>query len=57
MKILMKSDSGFTVDTNRVTIIDSQGEPTTLPLLSKDEVAEKIIHLVIAKLSEKVGPK
>jgi len=51
------SDSGFTVDTNRVTIIDSQGEPTTLPLLSKDEVAEKIIHLVIAKLSEKVGPK
>jgi phosphopantothenoylcysteine decarboxylase/phosphopantothenate--cysteine ligase len=47
------SDSGFAVDTNRVTIIDPQAEPTMLPLLSKDEVAASIIDRVIAKLSEK----
>jgi len=51
------SDSGFTVDTNRVTMIDPQAEPTTLPLLSKDEVAERIIDLVLSKLGEKVGSK
>jgi len=47
------SDSGFAVDTNRVTIIDPQAEPTMLPLLSKDEVAASIIDRVIAKLAEK----
>lgn len=37
------SDSGFGVDTNRVTLLfaDTQQEP--LPLMSKDEVAETII--------------
>ena len=40
-------DSGFAVDTNRVMLIDSSGEPKSLPLLSKQEVAEIIIdHLV-----------
>ncbi len=47
------SDSGFTVDTNRVTILDPQAEPTTLPLLSKDAVAATIIDRVIAKLQRK----
>jgi phosphopantothenoylcysteine decarboxylase/phosphopantothenate--cysteine ligase len=45
------SDSGFKVDTNRVTILDPHAEPTTLPLLSKDEVAAEIIHRVIQKLA------
>jgi phosphopantothenoylcysteine decarboxylase/phosphopantothenate--cysteine ligase len=48
-------DSGFKVDTNRVTILDPQGEPVTLPLLSKDEVAANIIQRVIVKLGEKTG--
>ncbi len=48
-------DSGFKVDTNRVTILDPHGEPTTLPLLSKDEVAANIIQRVIVKLEEKEG--
>jgi len=48
-------DSGFTVDTNRVTLLEPQGEPTTLPLLSKDEVATEIIQRVIVKLGEKAS--
>jgi phosphopantothenoylcysteine decarboxylase/phosphopantothenate--cysteine ligase len=41
------SDSGFAVDTNRVTLIDSSGEIQSLPLLTKQEVAEIIIdHLI-----------
>jgi phosphopantothenoylcysteine decarboxylase/phosphopantothenate--cysteine ligase len=47
------SDSGFRVDTNRVTLVEPQKEPTTLPLLSKDEVAANIIQRVIEKLEEK----
>jgi phosphopantothenoylcysteine decarboxylase/phosphopantothenate--cysteine ligase len=36
-------DSGFCVDTNRVTLIDSAGKVDELPLLQKQEVAEIII--------------
>ena len=36
-------DSGFSVDTNRVTLIEPNCEERALPLLSKDEVAEIII--------------
>jgi len=49
------SDSGFKVDTNRVTILDPQREPVTLPLLSKDAVAADIIQRVIVKLREKAS--
>jgi phosphopantothenoylcysteine decarboxylase/phosphopantothenate--cysteine ligase len=49
------ADSGFKVDTNRVTILEPQGEPTTLPLLSKDEVAATLIQRVIVKLGEKAS--
>jgi len=48
------ADSGFAVDTNRVTILGPQAEPTALPLLSKDAVAATIIDRVIAKLQR--GP-
>ena len=37
------SDSGFSVDTNRVTLIDSAGEANELPLMQKQEIAEIII--------------
>jgi phosphopantothenoylcysteine decarboxylase/phosphopantothenate--cysteine ligase len=41
------NDSGFAVDTNRVTLIDSSGEIQSLPLLTKQEVAEIVIdHLI-----------
>jgi phosphopantothenoylcysteine decarboxylase/phosphopantothenate--cysteine ligase len=40
------ADSGFDVDTNRVTIIDKTGKVQELQLMSKREVAEKILDRV-----------
>jgi phosphopantothenoylcysteine decarboxylase/phosphopantothenate--cysteine ligase len=40
------SDAGFSVDTNRVTLIDAGGEVTQLPLLTKTQVAEKVLEQV-----------
>jgi phosphopantothenoylcysteine decarboxylase/phosphopantothenate--cysteine ligase len=40
------SDSGFGVDSNRVTIINREGKVDSLPLLSKREVADKILDRV-----------
>ncbi len=39
-------DSGFFVDTNRVTIVDAGGGAATLPLMSKAEVAEVVCERV-----------
>jgi phosphopantothenoylcysteine decarboxylase/phosphopantothenate--cysteine ligase len=44
--------AGFEVDTNQVTIIDKRGRTEKLPLLSKKEVAEKVIDKVIALLKK-----
>jgi phosphopantothenoylcysteine decarboxylase/phosphopantothenate--cysteine ligase len=44
------SDAGFEVDTNRVVLIDKSGQTEELPLLSKDEVARKILERVVALL-------
>jgi len=41
------ADSGFGVDTNKVTLIDKQGNIEDLPLMSKREVADKILDRVI----------
>jgi phosphopantothenoylcysteine decarboxylase / phosphopantothenate---cysteine ligase len=43
---ISKADAGFDVDTNRVTIIDKKGKADELPLLSKREVAERILDRV-----------
>jgi phosphopantothenoylcysteine decarboxylase/phosphopantothenate--cysteine ligase len=43
-------ESGFAVDTNRVTIIDASGRAETLPLLSKDDVAWRVLDRVAALL-------
>jgi len=40
------SDSGFGTDTNRVTIIDRKGKIDRLPLLTKREVADKVMDRV-----------
>jgi len=45
-------DSGFGTDTNQVTIIDRQGKVDSLPLMSKREVADKVLDKV-AKLLRK----
>jgi phosphopantothenoylcysteine decarboxylase/phosphopantothenate--cysteine ligase len=39
-------DSGFDVDTNRVIIIDKKGKTEELPLMSKREVADKVLDKV-----------
>ncbi len=46
-------DSGFSVDTNRVTLIDSAGKSEELPLLQKQEVAEIIIDRLNGLLKRK----
>ena len=43
-------DSGFSVNTNRVTLIDSAGKAEELPLLQKQEVAEIIIDRLMGLL-------
>jgi phosphopantothenoylcysteine decarboxylase / phosphopantothenate---cysteine ligase len=44
-------DSGFAVDTNEVTLVAREETPLKLPLLTKEEVAEKILDWVAARLN------
>jgi phosphopantothenoylcysteine decarboxylase / phosphopantothenate---cysteine ligase len=44
-------DSGFGTDTNRVTIIDRMGGIDALPLLTKQEVADRILDRVAQLLA------
>ncbi len=46
-------DAGFEVDTNRVTIIDRNGTEEVLPLMSKREVAERILNRVVELLKDR----
>jgi phosphopantothenoylcysteine decarboxylase/phosphopantothenate--cysteine ligase len=43
---ITQADAGFDVDTNRVTMIDKKGKAEALPLMSKREVAERILDRV-----------
>lgn len=43
-------DSGFEVDTNRVTLIDRNGDIEELPLMSKREVAERVLDKLVKLL-------
>ena len=44
------AESGFDADTNKVTLIDKQGKAEELPLLSKREVADRILDRVVGML-------
>jgi phosphopantothenoylcysteine decarboxylase/phosphopantothenate--cysteine ligase len=46
--------AGFDLDTNVVTFIDSNGDATALPKLSKAEVAERILDR-IKELKSRMG--
>jgi phosphopantothenoylcysteine decarboxylase/phosphopantothenate--cysteine ligase len=46
----LEPGAGFAVDTNRVTLIGRDGESEELPLLSKAELAERILERVEAML-------
>ncbi len=47
------ADSGFGVDTNRVTLISRDGKVEELPLMSKRDVADKILDKVVGMLGKK----
>ena len=49
------TDSGFDVDTNKVVLIDREGNVEDLPLLSKAEVAHRILNKVAELLGKKSG--
>jgi phosphopantothenoylcysteine decarboxylase/phosphopantothenate--cysteine ligase len=46
------ADSGFDVDTNRVTLIDRDGKVEELPLMSNREVAERVLDRVVGMLKK-----
>jgi phosphopantothenoylcysteine decarboxylase/phosphopantothenate--cysteine ligase len=51
-----EAGAGFDVDTNVATILDRAGTVRSLPLMSKDELAEQILdHLLVLKTSVKMG--
>ena len=45
------TDSGFSVDTNRVTLIDAAGRTDALPLMGKQRVAEIVIDRLAGMLN------
>jgi phosphopantothenoylcysteine decarboxylase/phosphopantothenate--cysteine ligase len=47
------SDAGFSVDTNRITILDRDGSHEELPLMSKYEAAWRILDRVAALLAKR----
>ena len=44
-------DAGFAVDTNRVSLLDSEGGEENLPLMTKNEVAQLVLERVIGLLA------
>jgi len=50
-----RPDSGFAVDTNEVTLLAREGSPLKLPLLPKEEVAERILDWLAARLGNGAG--
>lgn len=50
---ISRQDSGFEVDTNKVLIINNQGEMKDLPLMSKHELAEYIFDNMLGNLENR----
>jgi len=50
-----EAGSGFGTDTNRVSILAADGSRADLPLLTKREVAERLLDRVVAALDERDG--
>lgn len=48
---ITQTEAGFSVDTNEVTLIFANGSMESLPLMSKAEVADKIIQHVVTWLT------
>jgi len=41
--------AAFAVDTNRAVVLDARGERVRFPLMSKDELAGRLLELVVDK--------
>ena len=54
---LREEGAGFQADTNKITIIDREGDAQSLPVMTKIEAAEKILERVAGLLKKKVGSK
>jgi phosphopantothenoylcysteine decarboxylase/phosphopantothenate--cysteine ligase len=52
-----EAGSGFGTETNRVTIFAADGEPESLPLLTKREVADRLLDLVSTRLDAREGAR
>ncbi len=46
------ASSGFDVDTNKVTLLDRDGKVDSLPLMTKREVADRILDRVVGLLAD-----
>jgi len=54
---ITRPDSGFDSETNAVTILTNNSSPIELPLMSKPEVANKILDVIVKLRSEKLSAK
>ena len=54
---LREEGAGFQTDTNKITIIDREGDVQSLPVMTKIEAAEKIMERVEGLLKKKGGSK
>jgi phosphopantothenoylcysteine decarboxylase/phosphopantothenate--cysteine ligase len=54
---LREEGAGFKTDTNKVTIIDREGDVQSLPVMTKIEAAEKILERVEVLLKKRGGSK
>jgi phosphopantothenoylcysteine decarboxylase/phosphopantothenate--cysteine ligase len=54
---LREEGAGFQTDTNKITIIDREGDVQSLPVMTKIEAAEKILERVEGLLKKKGGGK
>ena len=50
-------DSGFEVDTNRALVLDAAGGVESLPLLTKDALAEWLVERIADRASEQSGAR
>ncbi len=50
---ISSADSGFDVDTNKVVLIDRKGEVQDLPLMTKREVADRVLDRVAGMMGAK----
>ena len=52
---ITQAGSGFGADTNKVTLIDRNGNEENLPLLTKREVAERVLDRVVEMMGKEGG--